>query len=121
MKRLIGDLDRAKAHLRQATEIDAKFKPIGAGRSRPRAAVGLISHGLKHESGCGIAPNHVDKVFDRFFRGDAARTSEGTGLGLAIVNSIMEIHKGSVSIKSDLDRGTVVTLTFPDLTGANRA
>jgi two-component system, OmpR family, heavy metal sensor histidine kinase CusS len=73
------------------------------------------------DTGCGIAPNHVDKVFDRFFRGDAARTSEGTGLGLAIVKSIMEIHKGSVSIKSDLDRGTVVTLTFPDLSRANRA
>ncbi len=73
------------------------------------------------DTGCGIASNHVDKVFDRFFRGDAARTSEGTGLGLAIVKSIMEIHKGSVSIKSDLDRGTVVTLTFPDLSGANRA
>jgi two-component system heavy metal sensor histidine kinase CusS len=73
------------------------------------------------DTGCGIAPNHLDKVFDRFFRGDAARTSEGTGLGLAIVKSIMEIHKGSVSIKSDLDRGTVVTLIFPDLSGANRA
>lgn len=66
------------------------------------------------DTGSGIAPKHLDKVFDRFFRGDAVRTSEGTGLGLAIVKSIMQIHGGSVSIASEIDRGTAVTLTFPD-------
>jgi two-component system, OmpR family, heavy metal sensor histidine kinase CusS len=70
------------------------------------------------DTGCGIAPKHLDKVFDRFFRGDAARSSEGTGLGLAIVKSIMQIHDGSVFIASNIGRGTIVTLTFPKPSGA---
>jgi two-component system heavy metal sensor histidine kinase CusS len=66
------------------------------------------------DTGCGISSQHVPNVFDRFFRGDAPRSAQGTGLGLSIVKSIMQIHDGSVSMQSDLGRGTVVTLTFPD-------
>jgi two-component system heavy metal sensor histidine kinase CusS len=66
------------------------------------------------DTGCGIAAQHVPNVFDRFFRGDAPRSSQGTGLGLSIVKSIMQIHNGSVSVQSDVGRGTVVTLRFPD-------
>ena len=70
------------------------------------------------DTGCGIAAQHLDQVFDRFFRGDAARSSEGTGLGLAIVKSIMQVHGGSVSIESEIGRGTTVTLIFPNSDGA---
>jgi two-component system heavy metal sensor histidine kinase CusS len=70
------------------------------------------------DTGCGIAAQHLDQVFDRFFRGDAARSSEGTGLGLAIVKSIMQVHGASVSIESEIGRGTTVTLIFPNSDGA---
>lgn len=66
------------------------------------------------DTGCGIPSQHVPNVFDRFFRGDAPRSNQGTGLGLSIVKSIMQIHDGSVSVQSDVGRGTAVTLTFPD-------
>ena len=66
------------------------------------------------DTGCGISSQHVPKVFNRFFRGDAPRTAQGTGLGLSIVKSIMQIHDGTVSVQSELGRGTVITLTFPD-------
>jgi two-component system heavy metal sensor histidine kinase CusS len=66
------------------------------------------------DTGCGISSQHVPNVFDRFFRGDAPRSSQGTGLGLSIVKSIMQVHNGSVSMQSDIGRGTVVTLRFPD-------
>ncbi len=66
------------------------------------------------DTGCGISSPHVPKVFDRFFRGDAPRSSQGTGLGLSIVKSIMQVHDGTVSVQSDLGHGTVVILTFPD-------
>jgi two-component system heavy metal sensor histidine kinase CusS len=66
------------------------------------------------DTGCGISSQHLPNVFDRFFRGDAPRTSLGSGLGLSIVKSIMQIHNGNVSVQSDVGRGTVVTLTFPD-------
>jgi two-component system, OmpR family, heavy metal sensor histidine kinase CusS len=66
------------------------------------------------DTGCGISSQHLPKVFDRFFRGDAARSSQGSGLGLSIVKSIMQIHDGNISVQSDVGRGTVVTLRFPD-------
>jgi two-component system heavy metal sensor histidine kinase CusS len=65
-----------------------------------------------------IAPEHLERIFDRFFRVDAsrARLSGGTGLGLAIVRSIMQAHQGEVTVSSDGSSGmTVFTLVFPHL------
>jgi two-component system heavy metal sensor histidine kinase CusS len=66
------------------------------------------------DSGCGIAREHLPKVFDRFYRVDQARSadSHSTGLGLAIVRSIMAMHGGTVSIESQPGKGTTVTLPF---------
>lgn len=67
-------------------------------------------------AGPSIAPEHLDRIFDRFYRGDASRTrnSGGTGLGLAIVRSIMDAHGGSATAASDAASGTTVfTLFFP--------
>ena len=65
------------------------------------------------DNGCGIAPEHLPRVFDRFYRADSSRSSDGAGLGLALVKSIVELHRGSATIHSDIGRGTTVTLTFP--------
>jgi two-component system heavy metal sensor histidine kinase CusS len=67
------------------------------------------------DTGVGIPPNALPRVFDRFFRVDASRaqTSGGTGLGLAIVQSIMLLHGGKVQIASQLGQGTRVTLHMP--------
>ncbi|WP_306536097.1 heavy metal sensor histidine kinase [Geobacter sp.] len=67
------------------------------------------------DSGNGIVPDDLPRVFDRFYRSNEARTlnTEGTGLGLAIVRSIMELHRGSVAISSEPGRGTSVMLRFP--------
>lgn len=61
-----------------------------------------------------IPPAHLERIFDRFWRGDAGRGRRegGTGLGLAIVRSIMSAHNGSVDVRSDAGR-TTFTLTFP--------
>jgi len=67
------------------------------------------------DTGDGIAPEDLPHVFDRFYRADSARVRQGTGtgLGLAIVQSIMQLHGGTVSLKSELGCGTAVTLKFP--------
>jgi two-component system, OmpR family, heavy metal sensor histidine kinase CusS len=67
------------------------------------------------DSGAGIAPEHLPKIFDRFYRADSARSQfpQGFGLGLAIVRSIMDLHQGAVTIQSEPSKGTVVTLKFP--------
>jgi two-component system, OmpR family, heavy metal sensor histidine kinase CusS len=71
------------------------------------------------DNGCGIESEHLPRIFDRFYRVDAARSSgsAGTGLGLAIVKSIMELHGGSVQAESEPGVGTKVTLTFPNEIG----
>jgi len=65
------------------------------------------------DTGCGIPPQHLPRVFDRFYRADSSRSSQGTGLGLALVKSITDLHGGSVEVASEVNRGTTVTLTFP--------
>ena len=79
-------------------------------RAAARAEVRVVNHGDP------IAPEHLARIFDRFYRVDAsrARLSGGTGLGLAIVRSIMQAHGGSVEAASAADGGaTVFTLAFP--------
>ncbi len=68
------------------------------------------------DSGIGIAPAHLAKIFDRFYRTDAARAQNtgGTGLGLAIAKSIMNLHHGSIEVISKLYQGTTVRLSFPN-------
>jgi two-component system heavy metal sensor histidine kinase CusS len=65
------------------------------------------------DTGSGIAPEHLPRVFDRFYRADPSRSSAGTGLGLSLVRSIVDLHAGSAEIKSTVGRGTTVILNFP--------
>jgi two-component system heavy metal sensor histidine kinase CusS len=67
------------------------------------------------DAGIGISMDDISRIFDRFYRSSGAKKVDpkGAGLGLAIVKSIMNIHRGTVTIKSDLAKGTSVCLTFP--------
>jgi two-component system heavy metal sensor histidine kinase CusS len=67
------------------------------------------------DTGTGIPPEALPKVFDRFFRVDTTRSqaSGGTGLGLAIVQGIVTLHGGKVEIASKPGEGTRVTLRLP--------
>ncbi len=67
------------------------------------------------DTGCGIAAEHLPRVFDRFYRVDQARTNSGqnVGLGLAVVKSIVGYHGGRVEIESEPSRGTQVRLFLP--------
>lgn len=67
------------------------------------------------DTGCGIAPEHLPRVFDRFYRVDRARSgsAHNAGLGLAVVKRIATLHGWCVEIRSDVGRGTQVALTLP--------
>ena len=67
------------------------------------------------DSGVGIAPAHLSRIFERFYRADSSRSREngGTGLGLAIVKHLVESHGGQVRAESTLGRGTTVSASFP--------
>ena len=67
------------------------------------------------DTGAGIAPEHLPRIFERFYRVDPARSREagGTGLGLAIVKHLMESHGGRVEAESTPGTGTAIRLHFP--------
>ena len=75
----------------------------------------LLIHVRDH--GCGIAREHLPRLFERFYRVDKARSRKlgGTGLGLAIVKHIVQSHKGRVSVESRPGEGSVFTLHLPRL------
>ena len=67
------------------------------------------------DSGEGIAPEHLPRLTERFYRVDAGRSRSvgGTGLGLAICKHIVERHRGRLRIASRVGEGTTVTVTLP--------
>lgn len=100
-----------------------KYSPEGgeilvAGRNLGGQAALQIS-----DRGIGIPPEHVSLVTDRFYRVDPARNGEraGYGLGLSIARRLTEKYGGSLSIRSELGRGTTVTLLLPALRKGDEA
>lgn len=63
------------------------------------------------DTGVGIPSENVIKVFTPFFT--TKPTGKGTGLGLAIVYGIIKLHRGQISVRSEVERGTIVTIQLP--------
>jgi heavy metal sensor kinase len=107
------------ARLRQvffnAVDNAIKYTPAGgtitvrAARRGPGAVVTVT------DTGEGIPPEHLPRVFDRFYRVDKARSREqgGAGLGLSIAKGIIESHGGRIALDSASGRGTTCTVTLP--------
>ena len=66
------------------------------------------------DTGIGIPSEHIDRVFERFYRVDKSRSKQtgGTGLGLAIVKHIAEQHNAKIEIQSEHQKGTKITVSF---------
>ena len=75
------------------------------------------------DTGVGIAPEHLPRIFERFYRVDSGRSRDagGTGLGLAIVRHLVEAHGGRVEAASMVGRGTTISVLFPNRIAAERA
>jgi signal transduction histidine kinase len=63
------------------------------------------------DTGMGIQKDHVDRVFDPFFT--TKEVGKGTGLGLSLVHGIVNEHQGTITIESQLGRGTKFTIVLP--------
>lgn len=79
---------------------------------------GQVVISIKDE-GFGIEHQHLDRLFERFYRVDTARSRKmgGTGLGLSIVKHIVQVHGGTVRVESRLGLGSTFTITLPDAAG----
>ena len=66
------------------------------------------------DTGIGIAPEHQDKVFERFYRVDKSHSKQsgGTGLGLSIVKHAVQYHHGKITMDSELNKGTTISVLF---------
>ncbi|MBA2722934.1 MAG: response regulator, partial [Methylibium sp.] len=67
------------------------------------------------DTGCGIAPLHLPRIFDRFYRVEGARgrTDEGSGIGLALVRELVQLHDGAIDVASEPGEGSVFTVVLP--------
>jgi heavy metal sensor kinase len=90
-----------------------KYTPAGG-----RVTVSLRPHEHRAvlevaDTGPGIPPEERARIFDRFYRGDRARSRGGTGFGLAIVRSIVLLHDGQISVESRAGHGSCFRVAFP--------
>ena len=112
--------------LKNLVENSIKFTPSGGKvaitvrQANPAADETAENHSpviiAVSDTGIGIAPEHIDRVFERFYQVDSARSGSagrGTGLGLAIVKHAVHALGGTVKLESKLGQGTTVTCEFP--------
>jgi two-component system, OmpR family, manganese sensing sensor histidine kinase len=90
-----------------------RYTPTGGGVSVELRQRGMEVHVSVRDSGLGIAPGHLERIFERFWRVDALRSPEGSGLGLAIARALARRHGGDVTVSSQTGSGSTFVASFP--------
>jgi signal transduction histidine kinase len=114
-----GDMEGMKRIVLNLLENSLKFTKRGGRVSvslgnEPGAEMPVVV--TVQDTGCGIAPRDLPRIFGRFFRaGETRGDGGGSGLGLAIVEHLVKLHKGIISVESDSGKGTTFALRFPVL------
>lgn len=113
---LLGEQRELQSALSNLVSNAVRYTPAG-GRIEVLAEQGSEGHLMLEvrDTGTGIAAEHLPRLTERFYRVDRSRSREsgGTGLGLAIVKHVMQRHGGSLTISSELGRGSSFKLQFP--------
>jgi two-component system, OmpR family, sensor histidine kinase BaeS len=113
--RVVGDPERLAQVLDNLLSNALRYTDPGG-----RVAVTLEARGAEavievSDSGIGIAPEHVERIFDRFWRSPEARAraGEGSGIGLALLSELVRAHNGRVAVASEPGRGTTFSVFLP--------
>ena len=111
-----GDAERLGQAMRNLVHNAIKFTPSG-GHIDVEAEAGGPGRVLVRcrDTGVGIAPDDLPRIFERFWKADSSRRrdGQGTGLGLAIVRHVVEAHGGSLAVESEPGQGTQFTVELP--------
>ena len=90
-----------------------KFTPAGGTIAvRARTVADRVEVEVS-DTGSGILPEDLSRVFERFYKADRARESGGTGLGLAVAKHTVEAHGGTISVDSEPEKGATFKFTLP--------
>jgi two-component system, OmpR family, phosphate regulon sensor histidine kinase PhoR len=112
---VLADPDAIRQVLTNLLDNSLRYTP-GGGRIVCRSRIDGDGVSISvADNGSGIVPEHLPRIFERFYRSDPSRSREegGTGLGLAIVKHLVEAHGGRVSAESERGVGTTITCWFP--------
>ena len=112
-----ADADAGKLHdiLRNLVENAVNYSPAQSDIRLAAERHGGMVHVVVSDSGPGIPPNDLARVFERFYRVDKSRSGPGgTGLGLSIVKHLVELHDGQVTVANRPEGGAVFTVVLPD-------
>ncbi len=108
-----GDRPRLQRVLSNLLDNAIKYTPQGGG-----VEISLDTNGREvrvkvADTGIGIAPQKVEKVFERFYRGDESRSTPGSGLGLSLAQAIVNAHGGRIEVESRVGEGSTFTVVLP--------
>jgi signal transduction histidine kinase len=95
-------IDNALKYTRAGGRVDVEVLAAG---DRARLTV--------RDTGIGIRPDELPRIWDRLFRGDTSRAERGLGLGLSLVKAVVEAHGGTVEVESAPGKGSVFTISLP--------
>jgi len=115
MPDIMGDRDRLNQVLTNLVGNAIRYTPEGREiEVRVYPVEGAVRVDVR-DTGIGIAPEDLGRIFERFYRADHPMVQEvgGTGLGLSIVKMFVEMHGGRVWVESELDRGSTFTFVLP--------
>ena len=110
-----GDAEALNQLLANLVDNAIKYNRDGGTVEMKVSKRGLIGLVQIEDTGIGISSDEKERIFERFYRVDKARAKAagGTGLGLAIVKHIAQAHKGSVTVDSQLEKGSVFSVNIP--------